>query len=233
MNISNTFTLSALVLSAALFSMCSATKKMSVTDNLYKHLITYPEGYSENKNQNYPLMIFLHGSGERGTDISKVKIHGPPKKIEAGYSFPAIVVSPQCPNDVWWDTERLEELLQYILASNRVDKSRIYLTGLSMGGYGTWAWAIEHPEHFAAIVPICGGGDTKHISNIKDVPNWVFHGAQDNVVPLQKSQEMVDALIAIGGKPNFTIYPEANHDSWTITYDNPKLWEWMYEQVKE
>ena len=232
MNILNAFTLSALLLSAALLSMCSVTKKMSVTDNLYKYLISHPEGYNDADDQGYPLMIFLHGSGERGTDISKVKIHGPPKLIESGESFPAIVVSPQCPLGVWWDVGRLEQLLQVVLKENNVDRSRIYLTGLSMGGYGTWAWAIEHPEHFAAISPICGGGEIEHISRIKDIPTWVFHGAQDNVVPLERSQEMVDAMIAAGGKPNFTIYPEANHDSWTITYDNPELWEWMFGQSK-
>ncbi|MDA8693304.1 dienelactone hydrolase family protein [Saprospiraceae bacterium] len=206
---------------------------MSAKDDLYEYLIYYPEGYTEKKKEDFPLMIFLHGAGERGTDISKVKIHGPPMKIEAGETYPAIVVAPQCPEDIRWDTDRLEELLQDIIKTNRVDESRIYLTGLSMGGYGTWAWSIENPEHFAAIAPICGGGEIENISRIKDIPTWVFHGAQDNVVPLEKSQEMVDALIAVGGKPNFTIYPEADHDSWTITYNNPKFYEWMFNQKRQ
>jgi len=199
---------------------------------VYPYLLTHPKGYETNVYEHYPLIIFLHGAGERGTDLELVKKHGPPKQVAAGQDIPAMVLSPQGPEGVYWTVDRLEETLKEVLSSNRVDKSRIYLTGLSMGGYGTWSWAAKYPEHFAAIAPICGGGEPKTAKTIKDIPTWVFHGAKDQVVPLSESERMVEALKKIGSNPKFTIYPEANHDSWTATYDNPEFYKWLFAQSR-
>ncbi len=172
-------------------------------------------------------MLFLHGAGERGDDLELVKKHGPPKLIEAGQDFPFIVVSPQAPAEQWWSTVFLDALLQEITATYRVDMDRVYATGLSMGGFGTWDLAMTFPDRFAAIAPICGGGNAYSVCVIKDLPIWNFHGAKDPVVPLARSQEMVDALQRCSGDVRFTIYPDAGHDAWTETYDNPALYEWL------
>lgn len=195
-----------------------------------EYLLALPEGYGQ-KGQKWPLMLFLHGAGERGSDLNKVKVHGPPKLIEQGKSLPFIVVSPQCPSGSWWASPEqiqvLIALLDEMVEKYDVDESRVYLTGLSMGGFGTWALGSTCPDRFAALVPICGGGQPRMARQLKDLPIWVFHGARDNVVPISQSEEMVEALKAAGGNAEFTVYPEATHDSWTVTYDNPKLYEWL------
>ncbi len=195
-------------------------------DGKVKYLLYLPESY-QSSHKKWSLLLFLHGAGERGNDLQKVKLHGPPKLIEHGQQFPFIVVAPQCPEDQWWDIENLDKLLKDVTAEYRIDTTRQYLTGLSMGGYGTWALATEYPNRFAAIAPVCGGGDPSKVETIKHIPVWVFHGAKDEVVPIEKSQEMVAALTALGADVKFTVYPEAAHDSWTETYANPKLYEWF------
>ena len=195
-----------------------------------KYLLYLPEGYS--KEEKYPLLVFLHGAGERGDDLELVKIHGPPKLIEAGHDFPFIIVSPQVPLDEWWSPDTVAWLTKDIMDNYSVDTERVYLTGLSMGGFGTWRTATKYPEMYAAIVPICGGGDPSKAHLIKDVPVWVFHGAKDDVVPIKRSEEMYDALKEYG-KIEFTVYQEANHDSWTKTYENPKLYEWLLSHKHE
>ena len=186
------------------------------------------------KQDSWPLMVFLHGAGERGSDLEKVKVHGPPKLIEEGKDLPFIIVSPQCPNDQWWPGLEREviALVDEMIDTYKVDKSRVYLTGLSMGGYGTWAIGCSYPKRFAALVPICGGGRPFRASALKDVPVWAFHGAKDPVVPLQESRQMVHAVTAAGGDAQLTVYPEAEHDSWTQTYANPRVYEWMLEHKK-
>ncbi|MBN2131920.1 MAG: prolyl oligopeptidase family serine peptidase [Sedimentisphaerales bacterium] len=195
-----------------------------------EYLLYLPDGYGQNDRQ-WPLMLFLHGAGERGADLERVKVHGPPKLVERGKSMPFIIVSPQCPTGSWWSGPdqmgTLIALLDEIVEKYRVDESRVYLTGLSMGGYGTWALASSCPERFAAIAPICGGGEKRMARRLRNVPIWVFHGAKDGTVPIARSEEMVEAVKAAGGNVEFTVYPEANHDSWTATYDNPKLYEWF------
>ena len=126
----------------------------------------------------------------------------------------------------------LEKLLKDIETDLTIDSERIYLTGLSTGGFGTWHWACRQPERFAAIAPICGGGPVEMAANLKHLPIWAFHGAKDEVVAIEQSQSMVDAVQAAGGQVEFTIYPEAGHDSWTETYNNPKLYEWFLQQRK-
>jgi len=197
------------------------------------YLLFLPEGYGKG-DKTWPLILFLHGAGECGNDLAKVKIHGPPKIVETKKDFPFIVVSPQSPSRrVAWNPDALNVLLDNIISHYKVDRDRIYLTGLSMGGYGTWALAGTSPERFAAIVPICGGGDPADARRLKDLPTWVFHGAKDDAVPLARSEEMVKALREAGGNVKFTVYPEVGHDSWTETYNNPKLYEWLLQQKRK
>ncbi len=194
------------------------------------YLLYLPPEYEQK--EAWPLLVFLHGAGERGSDLDLVKVHGPPKLIAQGKDFPFLVVSPQCPAHRWWYPEVLIELIDRIANTYKVDKTRIYLTGLSMGGYGTWALATEYPHAFAAIVPICGAGDPGAAERIKHIPTWVFHGAKDPVVPIARAQEMVEALKAAGSDVQFTVYPQAGHDSWTKTYDNPELYRWLLKQKR-
>lgn len=194
------------------------------------YLLYLPDNYNDSKEE-WPLMLFLHGAGERGSVIDSVKKHGPPKLVDQIPNMPFIIVSPQCPENEWWTSKvsELNDLLDYIIQTYRVDEMRIYCTGLSMGGFGTWAIATSYPQRFAAIAPICGGGDVQLICGIKDVPVWAFHGAKDKVVPIERTQELVDALKACGGDVRFTIYPDAGHDSWTETYKNPDLYKWFLD----
>ncbi|MBS0262983.1 MAG: prolyl oligopeptidase family serine peptidase [Planctomycetes bacterium] len=195
------------------------------------YLLYLPQDY-DTSTKPWPLVLFLHGAGESGTEIEKVKLHGPPKLIAAGKTFPAIVVSPQSAGR-GWNPQSLNPLLDDLVAKYRVDKDRIYVTGLSMGGFGTWALAAASPQRFAAIAPICGGGNPADAAKIKHLPIWVFHGAKDNVVPLSASESMVKALQAAGAADvKFTVYPEAAHDSWTETYDNPEFFEWLFKQKR-
>jgi predicted peptidase len=193
------------------------------------YLMYLPEDYGK-PGQDWPLMIFLHGAGERGDDIALVKKNGPPMLLEQGKHFQFIVASPQCPAGKRWRVDVLSVFLESLLDFLQVDTSRIYLTGLSMGGQGTWNWAKAEPWRFAAIVPICGRADTTKAGNIKDLPTWVFHGAEDDVVPISDSKEIVEYLKKLGSPVKFTIYPEAGHDSWTETYANPELYEWLMQQ---
>jgi predicted peptidase len=193
------------------------------------YLLHLPEGYEQDSERKWPLILFLHGAGERGDDIQKVKAHGIPKIADSDPSLPFIVVSPQCTEGTFWSAEQeaLLALLDEIKEGYNVDEKRIYLTGLSMGGYGTWYLASAHPGMFAAIAPICGGGNPSRVQALAGTPVWAFHGAKDDVVRLEESEIMVKALQACGGNVKFTVYPEADHDSWTETYDNPELYRWM------
>ena len=199
-----------------------------------QYLLFLPEGYGQKK-QRWPVILFLHGAGERGSDLNLVKKHGPPKIVETRKDFPFIVVSPQCPAVAWWtdENEVLINLLDDIVARYSVDKERIYLTGLSMGGYETWTLTSAYPERFAAIAPICGGGKVFMADKLKDVPVWAFHGAKDPVVPLKESEDIVNAIKERGGDAKLTVYPEAGHDSWTETYNNQELYDWFMQHRKK
>jgi predicted peptidase len=199
----------------------------------YKYLLYLPDAYEKDKEADYPFILFLHGGGEKGDDLNKVKRNGPPKILENKKDFPFIVVSPQCPRDERWTAYKLNALLEGLVEKYRIDEDRIYLTGLSMGGYGTWDLASNYPHWFAAIVPVCGGGDVRRVRAVKDIPVWAFHGMRDNVIPIERSLELVRALEKIDGNVKFTVYPEANHNSWTQTYNNPELWEWLLEQKRQ
>jgi predicted peptidase len=196
------------------------------------YLLYLPKGYDKGKKA-WPLVLFLHGAGESGSDLDKVKKHGPPKMIEAGKDFPCIVVSPQS-RQFGWNPQALNALLDDVTAKYRVDPDRVYVTGLSMGGMGTWALAASRPDRFAAIIPICGAGNPRQARRIKDLPIRIFQGAKDPVVKLDTAERMLKALKAAGAKDvELKVYPDAGHDSWTETYNNPKVWEWLFSQKRK
>jgi predicted peptidase len=208
----------------------------TVTQDLrLEYLLALPQGYAESA-ERWPLILFLHGAGERGSDLAKVETHGPPKLIAAGQQIPAIVVSPQCPANEWWTDAKhllaLERLLDEVVTTYRVDEDRVYLTGISMGGYGTWALAGRQPARFAAAAPICGGGSALPVARaLRNLPIWAFHGDADPVVPVAESQRLVDAIGRAGGTvAKLTVYPGVGHDSWTRAYEDPALWEWLFAQ---
>lgn len=213
-------------------SLLAQNQKADILETGIEYLVYTPEDYVSDSDKTWPLLIFLHGAGERGDKLDLVKFHGPPKLAEAGEDFPFIIISPQVPERSWWKPALVQLLVEKIVAEYNVDNKRIYLTGLSMGGFGTWDTAMRFPELFAAIAPICGGGDTTMIANLKNVPVWNFHGAKDDVVPLERSEVMVNALKRAGGKVIFTVYQDANHDSWTETYNNPELYKWFLSHSK-
>lgn len=202
-------------------------EEVTVTRKL-NFLLSLPEGYEVEKEKKWPLLVFLHGAGERGDDLARVKIHGPPMLVEAGKKFPFLVASPQCPADEWWTEQPVLELVDHLEEKYRVDPKRIYLTGLSMGGYGTWHFATRAPHRFAAIAPVCGGGVPYQMRWIKHLPVWAFHGDADGAVPVEESTRLVEALEKQGNeKAKITIYPGVGHNSWTETYNNPALYDWL------
>lgn len=208
------------------------------------YLLYLPEEYKPTGAKRWPLILFLHGAGERGTNVWRTGIHGPVKYIEKHPDFPFILVSPQCPDGEKWSDNVVLGVLDQVMAEQAVDPERVYLTGLSMGGYGVWSLATTYPERFAAAAPICGGegsiGATLSLMDkfkgpqLKKLPIWAFHGAKDDVVPVEESKRMVDYLKKMGVKDvKLTIYPKATHNSWTQTYDNPELYKWFLSHTKK
>jgi len=193
------------------------------------YLLFLPQGY-ERSNQYWPLMLFLHGGGESGTNVAQVKRNGPPKYVESHPEFPFILVSPQTKSG--WDHRTLTALLDDVVKTYRVDTRRIYLTGVSMGGGGTWALAAAHPDRFAAIVPVSGVGNPADAKRLAALPIWVFHGAKDTIISVEYSRKMVAAIKAAGSNVRYTEYPEAHHNIWNRTYDDPELYEWLLAQKK-
>ncbi len=204
-------------------------KEVTVKVSL-KYLLYLPEGYHQD-DQVWPLVLFLHGSGERGDDLESVKRHGPPMLVEQGKDFPFILVSPQCPLGQRWNPLELSVLLDEIEKDYHVDTNRIYVTGLSMGGEGTWKLVMFEPHRFAAAATVCGRTGSAYLDacKLKSLPIWVFHGAMDDVVPLEESVRMVKALQACGNDVKFTVYPKANHNAWTETYNSEDLYKWLLQ----
>jgi predicted esterase len=201
------------------------------TNNLrtdfYVHL---PAAYETSPDKKWPLILFLHGSGERGYDLALVKKTGLPHDLDSKPEFPFIVVAPQCSPSEWWSPYELNALLDRVEAKYCVDRDRVYLTGASMGGYGAWRLAAESPGRFAAVMPICGGGDPLDAHLYGKLPIWAFHGAKDETVPLRRSQEMVEAIQKAGGNVKLTVFPDAGHDSWTPAYAMPEIYDWLLQQ---
>ena len=196
-----------------------------------RYWLFVPEQYDASKPM--PLMLFMHGAGERGDDLKKVKQWGPPKLVEKRKDFPFILISPQCPAEQWWRADLMVSLVEHVAAELAVDHSRIYVTGLSMGGFGTWSLLSAKPELFAAAAPICGGGDPKKVERFKNIPIWVFHGDADEVVPVERSRDMVDALKAVDAPVKYTEYEGVGHNSWSKTYANEDLYKWLLEHQRD
>ena len=194
------------------------------------HYITYlPQCYDSSKHKHWPLIIYLHGKSACGNDLSKVRRYGLPFFTDRGMQLNAIALSPQCPDGKNWGSEDwLNPFLKEVNRKYRVDTTRIYLTGMSLGGFGTWELAIRYPGRFAAIAPLCGGGKPQQVCAIKDVPIWVFHGDQDEQVPISRSEEMVNALRKCGGNPKFTVLKGFPHDIHK-TYGDESLYKWMLQ----
>lgn len=206
-----------------------------------RYLLYLPKDYPADAGKRWPLMLFLHGAGERGTDLTRVAVHGPPSLVRQGTNFPFIIVAPQCPEGQIWSTATLMALLDQVTARLAVDPNRVYVTGLSMGGYGTWSLLLAHPERFAAAAPICGGGNfieamlggQAHQAALRTLPVWAFHGGKDPVVPLAESERMVEGLKHLGATDvKLTVYPEADHNSWAQTYRNPEFYQWLLKQSR-
>jgi predicted peptidase len=204
-----------------------------------------PEGYHADSARRWPLILFLHGIGECGTDIWKTTVHGPAKYIEKHPDFPFIVLMPQCPVGHQWSDDMVLDILDHVTAKYNVDTNRIYLTGLSLGGFGAWSLATLYPERFAAAVPISGGDSMLGVliaeklnaqknKALKSLPIWAFHCSGDPTVPVAESERMVKALKDMGCRDvRLTIYPRAQHDAWTQTYNNPKLYQWLLSHRRE
>jgi predicted peptidase len=198
------------------------------------YLLHLPEQAHLSAGEPWPTILFLHGLGECGDEPTAVLRQGLTRHIARQPDFPFIVIAPQCPRNTWWPelADGIAQLLDGCCASLPIDRQRIYLTGLSMGGFGAWYLATLWPDRFAAVAPICGGGHRFHgfpdrVTALKDTPVWAFHGARDEVVPLAHSENLVNTLRECGGNVEFTIYPDAGHDSWTETYSNPELYQWL------
>jgi predicted peptidase len=191
------------------------------------YLLYLPTNYSSSS-EKHPLILFLHGSGERGSKLSLVKRHGPPKIVEERSDMPFIVVSPQLSlENQFFDPSALSALLDSIEEKYRVDKDQISVTGLSMGGGGTWQLAAQQPNRFAAIAPICGWTDPRDGVKLKQLSVWAIHGDIDGGVPFSETEQMIDALRAAGGDVKFTVHHGGGHDAWTSTYAMPEFYEWL------
>ncbi len=211
-----------------------------------------PPADSQREPKKYPLVLFFHGAGERGDDNQRQLIHGMNELAsdEIRNRYPCFVVAPQCPDDQQWvdtpwsaDSHTLPEkptaamqmsldLLAKLEQELPVDPQRIYVTGLSMGGFGVWDAMARQPHRFAAAVVICGGADTATAGTIAHVPVWVFHGDQDGAVKTDRSRTMVQALKKAGGSPKYSEYLNTGHDSWTATYRDPEMYKWLFAQRK-
>ena len=215
-----------------------------------KYRLIKPMGYKFGKK--YPLVLFLHGAGERGDDNASTLKHAAKDfaDLERRAKYPAYVVIPQCPTDRRWSEvdwskdasalpeepsdpmRNIKELLDEMVENAGVDPNRIYITGLSMGGYGTWDLAARMPDRFAAILPVCGGGDDRVAGRIAALPIWCFHGDADTAVPVDRSRTMIAAVKAAGGRPIYSELPGVGHDSWTPAYRDGFVLDWLFSQRK-
>lgn len=201
-----------------------------------KYVLFVPHDYKGDKA--YPLILFLHGAGETGTDgVKQTKVGLGPAIRKQEKTFPFIVVFPQSQKRTWQaasdDGKRAMAILAEVEKAYKVDPKRVYLSGLSMGGYGTWSHAAAYPDRWAAIVPVCGGGDPKMAEKIKDIPCWCFHGDDDRAVPVKRSRDMIEALKKAGAEPRYDEYPGVGHNSWDKAYATKELFSWLLLQSRK
>ncbi len=205
-------------------------------DGESKYVVFLPPGYNGDKE--FPVILFLHGSGSTGDDGQKQVKGGLAKHIrDVKEKFPFITVFPQAKTKGWGakgdNGKRAMAILEEVEKKYKTDKKRVYLTGLSMGGFGTWSLAAAHPERWAAIAPICGGGDPNSAAKFKELPCWCFHGDADPTVKVEKSREMIKALKDAGGKPKYTEYPGVDHNSWDRAYATAELYSWFLKHTSK
>jgi predicted peptidase len=204
------------------------------TEKTYRFFLSTPDNYDPAK-ECLPLIVFLHGAGERGSDINLVKIHGVPKIFDKANDLRVVTVSPQCELNMVWNSQvyELKAFIDHIVEEYNIDKQRISITGLSMGGFGTWAMGLTFPDYFSALAPVCGGSGMIWLAHLlKDIPIRAFHGTDDTVVLPSGSIEMVNAVNEAGGKAQLTLYDGVGHDSWVQAYEQTDLIKWLAEQVK-
>ncbi len=233
-------------------AICQMTE--TVSGHQLRYLVQTPAG--KPPEEGWPVLLFLHGYGECGEDIEKVKVHGPPKLTDKFEQLAnCVIVSPQCPKDSWWRVDALKALMDELLAGRTdVNPNRLYVTGLSMGGYGIWSYLARYPDDFVAAIPICGGGDPlqlpknkppekvgienefdpEGLKRAKDIPIWTFHGSQDSAVPIAESEHLVELLHKAGSKSvMFTTYEGVGHvGAWEKAYSNPDVWKWLFSQSR-
>lgn len=192
------------------------------------YVLYLPPGYSRDLGKKAPLILYLHGAGDK-ENPERLMQKSLFTYLQTHPELPFMVLAPICPQNEWW-VEKIKDLnffLDLMLKKYRIDPERVYLTGASMGGYGTWHWAVRNPGRFAAIAPICGGGEPEKAKALSKKPIWVFHGDKDDIIPISESKVMVETLEKYKGNVRFTIYPGAGHDVWTPAYQNPELYEWF------
>jgi len=225
-----TLSLSTLFLAPTLLTAQFETGMLDLGRDSLHYLVNYPAGY-ERDTADWPLVLFLHGGGESGSDLEKVKVNGLPKHIAAGETFPFLTLAPQ--NKYvrgFWDINALEHLLDEFEATHRVDRRRVYVTGLSRGGLGTWMLAMQNQGRFAAIAPVCGAVPASYDIWIpENLPIWVLHGADDPLIHPSESIRMIENLRQkeMNPKPKLTIYEGVEHDAWVKAYADPELYRWL------
>ncbi|MCD0469240.1 prolyl oligopeptidase family serine peptidase [Flavobacterium sp. JAS] len=228
------FTLITVLFSMLSFAQSETTGTIK-TVVMVKHELGYALHKPANTKENKPLIVFISGDGEKGTDIEKVKINGPLKYLKT-HQLDAYVLAPQCKEDENWDIESINELILKIQKENKIDSNRIYVTGLSSGGWAAWNLALSYPDKFAAIVPISGFVDLIELESackIATIPTRIFHGLLDDVVKVDYAITIYKELKKCNAKDvQLTIFDDAGHDSWSRVYDNPEIYNWMFKQIK-
>lgn len=197
------------------------------SDSGYAYLLYLPKDFGKTAAK-FPLVVFLHGSGERGSDLKLLHKNNLPKRLDAMSDVPYVAVAPQCPANLRWnDVTRLNGFLDHLLKTLPVDPDRVVLTGLSLGGMGTWEWGSANPDRFAALAPVCGLGNVKSVASLKGMPIWAFHGDKDAAVPYKAGLETAEAAKAVGADVKFTTYPGVGHNSWVQAYEEPDFDKWI------
>lgn len=228
------------VCSIFLLQCCSAQSQLvedalqTVSKENLRYYLYYPKEYVSHPEEEFGLLLFLHGGGESGLELEHVKKNGPPKLLVEGKQFPFLILAPQNPHErKWWNTQAVVQLLDAVVETNRVDKNRIYLTGLSRGGSAAWQLATQYPEKFAAMAVVCGMAPLPYAHWIdKEMPIWVFHGDKDPVIDVSESDAMVEKLKQMNYNVRYTRYKDVGHNSWDRAYTTDSLYTWLAQQKR-